>query len=840
MSLSTTMIWARKRRLVGVAVAVLLGVAFLSASMFIGETMRSSFDDAFTAANAGTDVVVRSATSFRNGEQRALMDDDVLATVPDAADVRAAFGVIDGSAQILGVDGERIGGGGPPTIGTTWIDDPDLNRWTIVDGRGPRQPDEVVINRAAARQGDLAVGDTTRVLTPDPTEVTIVGIATLVGRDSVGPTTMTAFTLDGARQHLRGGAPGLSSIVVAGDAGIDPAALQAALGNALPDGVQAITGNELTAEQNEALDSDFLGAVRMMLIAFAGISLVVATFTIHNTFSILVAQRTQESALLRAVGASRRQILQSVTVEAAAVGTAASAVGLVAGFGLAAALNAWMNATDFAIGGSVVIDRTAIVVAFVVGIGASLVACVTPALAASRVPPLAALRDVAVDRSSTSFLRAVVGTVLVAAGVATILTSTSADNALLLTAAGALALVTGAVVVGPVVARPAASVLGAITGLVSGTSGHLARRNAVRNPKRVAASASALMIGTAVVTLFTVLGASMTSTFDDMIDEAFQGDLVISDPAFMPAIPAAMTAEIATLPEVGRSANVAYGPMRVDGDEQFVAAADGAALGSIVDVKVSAGSLADVTGDSIGISRKYADDHGWRLGSQVPVSFLDGTTVTATVRAVFDDRAVMGDLFVGHDLWSPHSEGLADTLLFVDYADGVTDRAGKAAVAAVTERYSAPDPQTRSEYVDSVSSQINQLLTIVYGLLAIAVIIAVIGIGNTMSLSMHERRRELGLLRAVGQSRRQVRATVRVEAIIVALFGTAGGLGVGTFAAWGVVRAMHHDLEFGSFALPIAPLAVIVALSVVAGVLAAVRPARRAARSDVLAAIATS
>ena len=845
-------LWARKRRLVGTCTAVVLGVAFLAATLVLGDTMRAGFRDAFTDANAGIDVLVRSSDEIGSSDSqvRDLIDDSIVDEVAAADGVRAAAPSIDGVATILGADGERLGGDGPPTIGTNWIDDAELNPYRLAEGRAPAAPNEggpegtlpyeVVIDRNSADKGDLAVGDTATVLTPEPVEVTIVGIATFGDVDSLGPMTYTAFTLDAARSLLAHRPDGISSVLVAAEDGVSPETLRDEIMQLMPARIEALTQDELTAEQQQDIESDFLGMFEAILLAFAGIALVVATFSIHNTFSILVAQRTRESALLRAIGASRRQVVTAVGVEALVIGVIATAIGFGVGLGLAAGLEALMASADLALPtAGLVIGTDTIIIAAAVGILTTLVASVAPAIKASRVAPLAALRDVAIDRSAASVARTVGGLVIAAAGVLAVVTA-NGEGALAQAGLGALGLLVGAVVLGPVVARPAAAVLGTGASATRGFTGRLARRNAMRNPRRIASSASALMVGTAVVALFTTFGSSVKASIDEMVEDSFDGDLIVLQEDFSGAgLDPALTPAIGELPEVQRAAGAAFATATVDGSTVEPTATDPAAFAAIIDLEVSAGSIAELAPGELAVSAHYADEHGLTLGDIVPMTFVDGTTTDLRVGAVFERRDVLGDLLMTDADWAPHAGQAMDQLVFVDLGDGVSEADGQAAVTAVTDRFHAPEPQTREEYSASTGEEVDQMLAVIYGMLGIAVLIALMGIGNTLSLSIHERTRELGLLRAVGQSRAQLRSTVRWESVIVAVFGTIGGLAMGTFLGWGLMRALQSEEGFGVFAAPVTPLVVILGLAAVAGVVAALRPARRAARLDILDAIAT-
>jgi putative ABC transport system permease protein len=838
-------LWARKRRLIGTSLAVVLGVAFLAATLVVGATMRAGFHRAFTDANRGIDVVVRNPTKFGvaadgvRGSLPASVVDEV-AAVPG---VRIAVPSVEGTATIVGKDGSRIGGDGPPTTGTNWIADATLNPYRLAEGRAPQAPGEVVIDRGAAKDGNLLVGDNTTVLTPRPVTVKVVGIATFGKLDSLGPATYAAFTLPQASELFAQRPDTVSSVLVAADAGVSRETLREEIMEKVAARIEALTQEELTAEQQQDIGNDFLNMFETILVAFAGIALVVATFSIHNTFSILVAQRTRESALLRAIGASRRQVVAAVALEALVIGVVASAIGFGVGLGLAAGLEALMSGAGLALPTSgLTVSTGTIVVAGLVGVLTTFVASVAPAIKASRVAPLAALRDVAVDRSGASKLRAVAGLLIAGAGAAVVVTAnSSSDGAVARAGLGALAMLTGFVVLGPVVARPSAAVLGAGPAVIRGVTGRIARRNAMRNPRRIAGSAAALMVGTAVVALFTTFGSSVKASIGDMVDKNFAGDLVVTQTDFSgAAIDPGTAAAIGALPEVAGAVGAAPVTADVDGSTVEPLATDPAAMAKVLDLGDTAGSMADVGPGEVAVSVRYADQHHLTLGSVLPVTFVDGTTTRLTVADIYERQDVMSNIIMDRADWTPHAGGGhdADVVVFVTLNDGVSEAAGKTAVSAVTKAHGAPDPLTRDEYVGSIGDQVDQMLFVIYGLLGVAVLIGVIGVGNTLALSIHERTRELGLLRAVGQSRRQLRSSLRWESVIVAVFGTIGGLALGTFLGWGLMRAMKAQGAFGVFAAPVVPIAVILGLAALAGVVAAVRPARRAARMDVLAAIA--
>ena len=832
---------AHKRRLLGTCAAVLLGVAFLSGTLVLGDTMSNGFSNMFAEANAGTDALVRSSTEVGEADftERGLIDVALADDIAAVDGVAAVAPRIEGSGRIVGADGDPLGGNGPPTTAGNWIADDALNPYDLAEGRAPSAPGEVVIDKAAAEQGDLAVGDETTVRTPDPIPVTIVGLATFGEADSQGPVTYAAFSTAQAAELFMPDPGAVSSIAVSAAPGVSQDDLVRRIDAVLPDGVESLTGAELTSEMEDDIKADFLGFFETFLLVFAGIALVVATFSIYNTFSILVAQRTRESALLRALGASRSQVLRSVAVEALVVGLVASAGGIAVGLGLASGLLALMSAIGMTMpASSLVLAGSTVATAVAVGVIVTLVASLAPAVRAARTAPLAAIRDVAVDTSASSRLRAVAGLLVTGAGVAVVVAG-ALEKAVGLTGLGALLTLVGVVMLGPVVARPAAGLLGAPQAARRGMSGTLARRNSMRNPRRTASTALALLVGVTVVSLITVIGASIKRSVSEIVDAQFAGDLVVASDTFgLGGLSTDLGPAIGELPEVATASAVGNAPVRMDGSDTIASTYDPATLTQVVDLGERAGSMAELGADQVAVSEAYAEDHGFALGDPIEVGYPDGAVERPTVGAIYTEEDLMGEVLLPVAAFRPHTAQPADVVVLVTLADGVSEADGELAVQQVADGFGAPDVQTSDEYVQSVAGEVDMMLNIVYVLLALAIVIALMGIANTLSLSIHERTRELGLLRAVGQSRRQLRSMVRGEALTVALFGTAGGVGLGLLLGWAMVQALA-DEGFTTFAVPVTSLAVVLVVGAAAGVLAAVRPARRAARMDVLEAIAT-
>jgi putative ABC transport system permease protein len=828
---------AARRRLVGTFLAVFLGVAFLTGTLVLGDTLRANFDTLFAGANAGTDVLVRSAATIEADggrgpdiDGRALVPASLAERIRTVAGVAAAEPSIQGYGQIIGADGEAVGGNGPPRLAGNWITDPELNPYKLVEGRPPTTTEEVVLNRGAAEAGGLRVGDTAVVQTPEPVSVTVVGIATFGGGDGLGQVTFTAFTLAGAERHVTR-KPGLaSSIVVRAQPGTSQEVLAERVRRQAGDGVEVLTGAQVSAEASDDIGRQFLNTFTAFLTVFAGVALLVGSFSIYNTFSILVAQRSRESALLRALGAARAQIVTSVVAEALLVGLVASAAGLLGGVAIAGLLKGLFDSFGFSLpAGGLVFDAGTAVAGMTVGTLVTVAAGVFPAVKASRVAPVAALRENAAEAVRPSRARAVTGAGLTGAGGAAVLAGVLGDGDIAVAGVGAALTMAGVVTFGPVVARPAAALVGWPLRRLRGVTGGLARQNAMRNPRRTSGTAAALMVGVGVVTLFTVFAASIRTSIDQTVSRSFGGDLVVSTGSFGGGgLSPALASQVDALPEVRTAVGLGQGVAEVHGRGRRVTIADVASLADVLDLDVKDGVL--------GTSQlAVSESTGLAVGTSVPVRFVDGTTDDLTVGAVYGVGDVAGDYLLSREAWAPHAGQDVDTSILVGLDGGVSLAAGKAAVSAVV---GGADVMDRKEYVASVAQGVDMMLGIVYVLLFLAVLIALTGIANTLSLAVHERTRELGLLRAVGQSRRQLRSMVRWESVIIALFGTVGGLALGVFLGWALVQAASAS-GFATFAAPAGQVAVVLVAGAVAGLLAGLGPARRAARLDVLAAIAT-
>jgi putative ABC transport system permease protein len=820
-------LWAHKRRLVGTVLAVFLGVAFLAGTMVLSATLSASIDGFFTRANSGTDVVVRNATAVSSapGAQRGPIDAAIAERVRAVPGVAVALPVVQGFGQIVGHDGTAVSVNGP-RVAQSWLADPALDPWRIAAGRAPRTDDEVVLDRASARLGGLHVGDRTTLLTPAPVPVTVVGIATFGTADAFGGSSYVGLTLSAARRYLV--PPGtISSVSVKAQPGVAPEELVRRIAATLPSTVEAVTGARLTEEDIASVNSAFLSVFRGFLTVFAIVALLVATFSIHNTFAILVAARTRESGLLRAIGASRRQVLVTVVGEALAVGVLATAAGLAGGLGLAALLKKAFAGLGFDLPATgLVFTGATVAVCVPVGIVVTLVAAAVPAWRAGRVAPLAALLAAAVEPTRPSAVRVAAGTILAAGGAVVAVVLPNAAAAQL---GSALAFI-GVVVLGPVTARLVTAGLGVPVAALRGVTGQLARRNAMRNPRRTASASIALLIGVGVVALFTVFGASLQTSTVDSLGAAFTGDLALSASQFgNGGMSPHLAADLARLPEVRAATGIGAGRVLLDGTSVDVHVVDPATVAAVVRVDRAVAALGD---RQVAVAQTVAQQRSWHVGTVVPVRYGDGAVDALTIGAVYPANPLLGDYLLPERTWRTHTPQYLHATVYVA-ASGDLSRA-RQAVTAVAARYGAPTVRDRQQLFDATAQGIAQLLNVVYVLLALAVLIALMGIANTLSLAVNERTREIGLLRAVGATRRQVRAMLRWESVLTALFGTLTGLGVGVFLGWVLVRASGT----GGFTAPAVPLVAIAAGGALAGLLAGLLPARRAARLPLLTAIA--
>jgi putative ABC transport system permease protein len=814
--------------------SIVLGVAFVAGSFVFTDTIEARFATLFTDVYAGVDATVRP-TGGEVAIDAALLD-DVLAL----DEVDRAVGIVGGSAQLVAPDGTPIGGQGPPTLGWSWSDVPSLNALRIDDGdgRAPAAADEVVIDVATAEGHGIGIGDDVTVATATGTGTyTAVGLASFGSEDNLAGATITVFTLEEAQRAL--GLDGrLSHVDVAASDGVDQQALVDALTATVTgtsDGaVEVVTGDQQTREELEAVTSG-LGFLGSALLAFAGVAVFVGAFVIQNTFRITVAQRVRELALLRALGATAGQVTRLVLAEALALAVVGSGLGVVVGLGVAAVIKGGMEAVGIGVpDGPLTVEPRTIVVSLLVGIAVTLAAAVLPARRAARVSPVEAMADAGRPTGRRPLqVRAVLGAVVTALGVAAGASALVLEGDVVLPLLGlaGLLLVLGLSVLAPLLVVPVARVLSLP---MRGITGRLARENTLRQPRRTAATASALMVGVALVSFVSILAESVRDSVAETIEDAFPAELAalstnLNEGVSPHAVDALRAADLGTV------SPVLSGHVTVAGLEHSATGVDPATIDEVFDARASV-DLARI-GDGVVVRTDLFEQFGWAVGDAVELTAVDGTTVPSEVVGTYDQHGLAG-LVVAADLLSAVDDDERIDVVLVDVPTGTdVEEARGLALAAVAD-FPAVRVDTQADTVAQAEAEVDRLVALFSGLLVLALLIAVLGIANTLALSVVERTREIGLLRAVGMVPGQVRGMVRREAVVTASFGAVLGIGLGTVLGAGVVTAMA-DQGLGTFSVPVAPLLLWLTAAALAGVLASVGPARRAARLDVLGALAS-
>jgi putative ABC transport system permease protein len=719
-----------------------------------------------------------------------------------------------------------------------WTNDAELNALVLREGRPPRASGEIVVDAGTARKHGLRVGDHVTVLLQGPSmQATIVGIAGFGTADNLGGATLVAFDTATAQQALN--APGeFDAIEVTAKQGVTPTELKIRIQRVLPAGYQAKTGEEAAQKASDDI-KQALSFFNIALLVFAAIALFVGAFIIFNTFQILVTQRTRELGLLRALGASPAQVRRSVVAEALIVGLFTSMVGLAAGFLIAFGLQALLKAFGIDLPSTTLqlLPRT-IIAAFAVGVGTTLVSSIVPAIRASRIAPIAALRETQPADFHVSTRRTVTGSVITVMGAAILLLALFAggSSAAARVGLGAATVFFGVAVLSPLIVRPVARFLGRPLPRLRGTSGKLGRENAIRNPKRTASTAAALMIGLGLVTFVSVFAQSIKASSNKILEETLKADYIVSSSSFT-GFSQDVAGRLRDEPTFSAVSEFRQGTFGLNGRAQSLQGVDPETLPQVVRVDMKAGSLAALRQGDILVFEDTAATHGWTVGDTVPAVFARSGREDLRIVGIYTDNRILGDYVVTLSTFDQNFVEHLDIVVLAKTVPGVPPAEAKAAAERVAKEFPNVQLDDQAEFRQRQANQINMLLGLITALLGLAIIIALVGIMNTLALSIYERTREIGLLRAVGMARTQVKSMIRWESVIIAVFGALLGTAVGLFFGWAMVQALH-DQGITELAIPGSQLVIYIVLAGVFGVAAATFPARRAAKLDVLSAIA--
>jgi len=856
LSLALRGLAARKLRGALTAFAILLGCAMVAGTFMLKGSVDKAFDDIFAEANAGVDVIVQPQLAFEGGfdlpESGAALPESLVDEVAEVEGVEQAMGAINDetSIAILDENGDRIGPsqGGPPQIAGSVLPDP-FNPFTWIEGGEPTADSEVAIDSITADEEGYEIGQTVTIAgTEGAREYTLSGIGRFGTGVPLGGASFAVFTLPEA-QEITGKVGELDEIDVQAADGTDPEALAAAINEATSGPVEAKTG-AADAEQQSADIKEGFSFFTTVLLVFAGISVFVGAFLIFNTFSITVAQRTREFGMLRTLGASSRQVLTSVIVEALVLGLIASLIGIVAGIGFVELITGAMSALGFELPQSgIVIGPAAIIAPIIVGILATLGSSVVPALRATRVTPLEALRDTAEVDPGTTRRRAWIARGMFVLGIVVLVYGlfgvASFDDALPLLGLGLILLFVGIAMLAGTIVKPLASFVGGPIERLRGVTGRLARENTLRNPGRTATTSAALMIGVALVVFAAVFATSLTKSVNDALESTFVGDLtILNTDGFSPISPEVATA-VGEVEGVGTVSPIAGSAARIEtstgSTDEIVTGIDPATLPLVGKLDWVDGS--DETLEELGetgaiVESQFAEDNGIEVGDEVTLSSATGNEVSVTIEGSLRDQIqlLVPTIALPVPLLREEFDARQDFAILVGYEEGAdSDTTREAVDSLLTDRFPQAEARNQQELEDQQRDQINQLLALIYVLLALSIIVSLFGVVNTLVLTIYERTREIGMLRAIGASRSQIRRMVRYESLITALIGAIIGAVIGVIIAVAAVEALKEEgLVLG---IPVVGIVVVLILAGVAGVIAGIWPARRASKIEVMEAL---
>ena len=836
---------AHKVRLALALVAVVLGTSFVSASFIVSDGLNNTFNGLFTEISKGIDAQVRTKAAFKNNQAQpdpvpvALLD-----TVRKIDGVELASGGLFRSAPLLDKAGKPIKTQGAPTGAIDFGGENVLSGTKLLTGTAPKGDGQAVIDGKTADRNKFKVGDqVTAVLDSGKRSFTITGLIGQGGERGFAGATIIGFDPEVAGTLLNTGNT-YDTIDVHAVKGVSQAELATRIQATLPPNLEAVTGTTVQKESKDAV-GQFIDVLGKGLLAFAVVALFVSSFVIANTFRIIIGQRIRELALLRAVGANSGQIRSMVIAEALGVGAVASVLGIGLGALVAKGLVALFNATGggFPDSATIIKPRT-IIAALVVGIGVTLLSSIVPAWRASRVPPVAAMRPEIGFTARTSRVRTVVAGVATALGIGLLALGLftkhrSAAGTLVPSGVGAVLLFLGVASLSGTFARAASLAIGRpFTWAGSGTSGELARQNAARAPRRTASTASALMIGVALASTGAVLASSIKSTFDKTLRNSVRADYFVSDESFQGFSPDVAN-QLKAIPQFDAVSALRFTQAQVNGDGKAVTAVDPATVGKLLNLGVTAGDIAAI-GDGVAVQTDPARDLKLKVGDTVDLLWQNGAHSKLPVKAIFTDSSVTGNWIVSLATLTATSDTAQprDQFVAAKLKNGADPAAARAAIDKLTVSYPQVRIEDQGQFRKRQLGQVDQLQLVIFGMLALSFFIALFGIINTLALSVFERTRELGLLRAVGMGRRQLRRIIRWEAVVVAVFGGLLGIVIGTPLGAAISSAMPKSF-ISTVTVPWGTLVIMLLAAIGAGLVAAVFPAWRAGRMNVLAAIAS-
>ncbi|MFI7087456.1 ABC transporter permease [Streptomyces anulatus] len=832
---------AHKARLLMTVLAVMLGVAFVSGTLVFTDTLGNAFRK--QSAKSYDNVAVSVETFAGDDEKTYGIDEATLEKIRGMDGVASATGRVSGFAGVADPDGKLIGNGWSNT-GANFAPGKDGKdtSYVFTDGSGPAKNGSVALDKDTASKGKYRVGDPVRVATNGPVkEYTLSGIFTTEdGAVNAGGSLVLFDTATAQQLYLRPGVFQNATVSAAG--GVSDQKLLSAIKPLLPEDATAQTGKALADQQAKDIESGMAG-LNGMLLAFAGIALFVGIFLIANTFSMLIAQRTRELALMRAIGATRRQVKRSVLLEAAVVGTLASVIGFALGLGLATGLRSAMGLLGGKIpAGPLVVSPTAVGSAFAVGILITVLAAWLPARRAAKIAPVAAMSSVHATASTKSLvLRNSIGGVIALIGAAGIVGGAGAGgtSGRQLVAGGAFFALIGVIILIPLLSRPVIALVRPLLKKLFGVSGKLASQNAVRNPRRTGATASALAIGLTLVTGISVLGVTLGQAIDKMTTDNIKADYLISMANGGPLDQSALTA-LEKADGVSALSPQQAAWFEVDGGGYSASGVTPGDVEQVFSLKTVSGSLGSLKDGQVAVGSKTAKTHGWKTGDTIPVTFEDDKKGKVTVGALYEENEFLSPFVIPKALADEHSTSTRPEIreIWIKADGGATDANEQSIVDALGDN-PAMSVMDRQDIRDSFGGFINTALNIMYGLLAMALLIAVLGVVNTLAMSVFERQQEIGMLRAIGLDRGRVKRMIRLEAVVISLFGAVIGVGLGVFLGWAIGQTLSADIPGYALVIPWDRLGVFLLLACLVGVLASLWPARSAAKLNMLTAIKT-